>query len=842
MNRNYFRNLRSAAIAALLLNAVSGSRADCGPSQSATFTLLPGLGGTTVQPNQMNASGQITGYAFTAGNVTARAFLYSGGVMTSVGGDGTQGFGINSAGDVVGTVEDTLLFETHAALFSNGTTTDLGTLGGTFSYALAINDAGQIAGDSALDTFAFSAFLYSNNTMTGIGDFNSGFGSFTAGMNESGTVIGDALNEFFENRAFSYANGVLTDLGSLGGGYSSPMDINDAGVIVGESSDLNGETHAFVYSSGTMTDLGTLGGTFSTALAVNTSNQIAGYFRTAGDDFSHAFIHSGGVMSDLGTLGGNESQPNALNNLGVVIGWADATNGTRRAVRWQNGVATDLNTLLPANSGWVLQSAVMINDAGRIVGNGTFNGNFSWFIMDPGTGGPANQPPVAVAIAPTNAECGGTILLDGSQSSDPDNDPLTYEWSSSGTVFGTNATLSASAVAGEYSITLKVTDPCGASSEATVSVNVVDTTAPSISCPGQLGLTADANCQAQLPNLTGLATVSDACSETGSLVVSQNPAAGTMLGKGSHTVTLTVVDADGNSASCDATVVVSDTTAPVIGAAPAPQNLLADANCQATVPIINVSATDNCTAANALTYSQVPAAGTLLGVGTHNVVVTVTDADGNSSSTNVSLTVVDLIAPTIVSAPTTLTVPGGAGCQGQVPNVLGNVVASDNCTAANALIITQSPAAGTTFSGSQLVTVTVTDASGNSTSANVLVSAEDVTPPVVVTVSATPNVLAPSNNQLVPVAVSVVATDNCDSAPVSQIVSIVANEALEPGEAQITGALTATLKASKNKNGTERVYTIMIRTTDAAGNEATGSVNVTVPKNSNGGGGGKKDK
>ena len=39
---------------------------------------------------------------------------------------------------------------------------------------------------------------------------------------------------------------------------------------------------------------------------------------------------------------------------------------------------TDLNSLLPANSGWVLESAQFINNSGRIVGTGTYNDQSQW--------------------------------------------------------------------------------------------------------------------------------------------------------------------------------------------------------------------------------------------------------------------------------------------------------------------------------------------------------------------------------------------------------------------------------------------------------------------------------
>ena len=59
----------------------------------------------------------------------------------------------------------------------------------------------------------------------------------------------------------------------------------------------------------------------------------------------------------------------AMNNSGTVVG-----TSANHAVVWQNGQIYDLDNLIPADSGWTLTSATGINDAGDIVGYGTFDG------------------------------------------------------------------------------------------------------------------------------------------------------------------------------------------------------------------------------------------------------------------------------------------------------------------------------------------------------------------------------------------------------------------------------------------------------------------------------------
>src|SRR5689334_10101578 len=67
-------------------------------------------------------------------------------VVTPIGPAGSMPAGINSSGQVVGSF--TAGDATHAFLYSGARFVDLGTLGGTYSIARGINDAGAIVGAS----------------------------------------------------------------------------------------------------------------------------------------------------------------------------------------------------------------------------------------------------------------------------------------------------------------------------------------------------------------------------------------------------------------------------------------------------------------------------------------------------------------------------------------------------------------------------------------------------------------------------------------------------------------------------------------------------------------------
>lgn len=124
--------------------------------------------------------------------------------------------------------------------------------------------------------------------------------------------------------------------------------------------------------------------------------------------------------------------------------------------------------------------------------------------------------------------------------------------------------------------------------------NISDYTAPSISCPENTIGNAEANCQYILPDYTSLATVSDDVTPAAEVKVTQFPGAGTPVGKGVHTITLTATDASGNTTSCTFTVTVVDVQNPVIANASTNIITLAPANHKMHEVKVAYEATDNC--------------------------------------------------------------------------------------------------------------------------------------------------------------------------------------------------------------------------------------------------------
>jgi len=192
--------------------------------------------------------------------------------------------------------------------------------------------------------------------------------------------------------------------------------------------------------------------------------------------------------------------------------------------------------------------------------------------------------------------------------------------------------------------TWTATDACGNSTSADQTITVVDTTAPSISVPANATVECGGDTS---PTATGEATGSDSC---GSVTVTYSDSSADACGNTETiTRTWTVTDACGNSASADQTITVVDTTDPVITACAANQTIVSSATaCSATVPDLRgqVAASDSC---GSVTVSQSPAPGSSIGLGVHNITLTVTDECGNTAQCVATVTVVGGVKVTFQS-------------------------------------------------------------------------------------------------------------------------------------------------------------------------------------------------
>ena len=294
--------------------------------------------------------------------------------------------GVNDAGTVVGANVITPTAAMRGFSWAAGVQTDLGApgLGNDQSHAFAINASGVIIGAGySVHTISPQAFRF-------VGGVRQDLGAFTArAINTAGQIAGavpvvDGTGMIFEH-ACAWNAGTLSDLGTLGGSSSTALGLDDSGRIVGGSFTTGDVAmHACLWQNGLRFDLGTLGGLTSQAYAVNGSGQIVGISDTPASGPAHAMLvtvdGAGGVLSrvDLGAPAGSNSAAYAINGAGTIVGVANY-----HAAIWTSGTLTDLNTLIPAGSGWELQVASSISPGGRIAGWGTHNGMYRAFILTP---------------------------------------------------------------------------------------------------------------------------------------------------------------------------------------------------------------------------------------------------------------------------------------------------------------------------------------------------------------------------------------------------------------------------------------------------------------------------
>ena len=236
----------------------------------------------------INDAGVVAGTTQQSLVVGARAFVAAGASLVSLpilpGADPERNAGavaINGFGQIAGyspSAEGT--FVRHAVLWSpSGAIQDLGTLGGTNSTAIDVNDGGQVigssqvAGDAATHFFVWSA-------SGGMQDLEALLGPITSvvEINAAGQIIGTRTTAGGASQAFLYTPGTgVRDLGTLGGSTSVPTGLNDAGQVVGSSTTASGETHAFFWTTQGMQDITAIAGITNVGRLNHRLQTVSGY-------------------------------------------------------------------------------------------------------------------------------------------------------------------------------------------------------------------------------------------------------------------------------------------------------------------------------------------------------------------------------------------------------------------------------------------------------------------------------------------------------------------------------------------------------------------------------------
>jgi gliding motility-associated-like protein len=339
---------------------------------------------------------------------------------------------------------------------------------------------------------------------------------------------------------------------------------------------------------------------------------------------------------------------------------------------------------------------------------------------------------------------------------------------------------------GSTTVTWTVTDGSGHTATATQLVTIIDNINPTITAPAAINSYIASGCSAT-GIVLGTPVTSDNCS-----VSSVTNNAPTSFPIGTTTVIWTVTDASGNTSTANQLVTVNDTLDPVI-TTPVAVTAYSNFGCQSVgVNLGTLTATDNCSIESITNNAPM-----FFPLGNTNVVWTVVDASGNSSTVTQLVTVVDTLKPTII-APSNLEVASNTGC-GASEISIGNPVVDDNCGVAT--INNDAPVVF--VSGINIVTWTVTDNAGNVSTATQIVTVVDNVNPTAVL-----------NNITV-------------SLPVGSD-AIITSDMIDNGSFDNCGNVTITLSQSTFNCDNLGNNTILVTVTDESGNFVSQSVVVTV--------------
>jgi probable HAF family extracellular repeat protein len=269
---------------------------------------------------------------------------------------------------------------------------DLGTLGGSFSWAFAVNNRGWVVGIATLtgDT-SLHAFLWHDGLMTDLGILGHPEAlpiSTAVSINDAGEVVGvsetDDPDPFGENSCGDFLiclpvvwkDNAIRALPTLGGTNGVANDVNEFGVVGGGAeTDEPDPTCAspqifhvepVLWTNGRAARLPSIGGDADGfVLGVNDRREAVGVTFDCDSSSGHSVLWRQGKALDMNAAGGDlTAEPNDINNRSQVAGTAYDATGSALAMLWQSGVTRVIGAL----PGHVESHGNAIDNKGQIVG------------------------------------------------------------------------------------------------------------------------------------------------------------------------------------------------------------------------------------------------------------------------------------------------------------------------------------------------------------------------------------------------------------------------------------------------------------------------------------------
>ena len=296
----------------------------------------------------------------------------------------------------------------------------------------------------------------------------------------------------------------------------------------------------------------------------------------------------------------------------------------------------------------------------------------------------------------------------------------------------------------------------------------------------------------------------DNCSDVSALVFTADVVNFTCAELGSsNTVTVTVTDLVGNEATGTATVTIEDDIAPVI--TPSTQTTkksfdLDQTNAvQITASDLLSTVADNCDSNPTITVS--PSSFSCIDIGEKTITITATDAEGNISTGTEIIEIVDATNPVAAGQDVTIQLDNMGSAS--LTAVAVNTTSSDNCTATGDLVLALSQEIFDCDDlGVNSISLLVTDASGNTSSATISVTVEDLIDPVIVAKDISVNLDINDQVTVIPADLDNGSTDNCS----------------------LTFSLDKTMFDDSNMGAN----TVTLTVTDDAGNSTSTTATITI--------------